>query len=285
VTTLILKFGAYKLTGSVGLLSDAVESIVNLLAAVVALWALTVARQPADEEHAFGHSKAEYFASGFEGLMILGAAVSIAIAAWGRIQDPQPIENVWAGLGVSLVAAGINGGVALALLRAGKRLSSITLRADAHHLLTDVWTSGGVLIGVVFVKFTGWLMLDPIVALLVALNIVWTAARLLIETGHGFLDAAISKEDRDKVNAVLESYRDKGVTIHAVRTRVAGRRRFLEMHVLVPGIWTVQKGHDLCQEIEEAVGAALPHATVLTHLEPFEDPISWNDQELDRQET
>ena len=285
LTTLALKFGAYALTGSVGLLSDAVESIVNLLAAIVALWALTVAKQPADEEHAFGHSKAEYFASGFEGLAILGAAISIAIAAWGRIQDPQPLTNVWAGLGISLVAAGINGGVALILLRAGKRLSSITLRADAHHLFTDVWTSGGVLVGVVLVKMTGWLLVDPIVALIVATNIVWTAAKLLLETGHGLLDSAISTEDRAKVNAVLESYRDRGVMIHAVRTRVAGRRRFLEMHVLVPGVWTVQKGHDLCEEIEVAVGAAIPHATVLTHLEPFEDPASWNDQGLDRRES
>jgi cation diffusion facilitator family transporter len=284
VTTLLLKFGAWKLTGSVGLLSDAVESIVNLLAAIVALWALTLARQPADKEHAFGHSKAEYFASGFEGLMILGAAVSIAIAAWGRIQDPQPIENVWAGLAVSIVAAGVNGAVALVLLRAGKRLSSITLRADAHHLMTDVWTSGGVLVGVVCVKLTGWLLLDPVVALIVATNIVWTAARLLIETGHGLLDSAIPTEDQTKLDSVLESFRDRGVMIHAVRTRLAGRRRFLEMHVLVPGVWTVQKGHDLCEEIEAAVTGAIPHATVLTHLEPFEDPASWNDQELDRPE-
>ena len=282
LTTLGLKFAAYLATGSVGLLSDAVESIVNLLAALIALWALVVARQPADEEHAFGHSKAEYFASGFEGLAILGAAIAIAIAAWGRILDPQPISNVWTGLGISLVAAAINGGVALVLLRAGERLSSITLRADAHHLMTDVWTSGGVLVGVLLVKATGWLVVDPIVALLVATNIVWTAAKLLLETGHGLLDSAISAEDRAKVNAVLESYRDRGVMIHAVRTRVAGRRRFLEMHVLVPGVWTVQKGHDLCEEIERAVGAAIPHATVLTHLEPFEDPASWNDQGLDR---
>ena len=172
--------------------------------------------------------------------------------------------------------------MALVLLRAGERLSSITLRADAHHLMTDVWTSGGVLVGVLLVKATGWLVVDPIVALLVATNIVWTAAKLLLETGHGLLDSAISAEDRAKVNAVLESYRDRGVMIHAVRTRVAGRRRFLEMHVLVPGVWTVQKGHDLCEEIERAVGAAIPHATVLTHLEPFEDPASWNDQGLDR---
>jgi cation diffusion facilitator family transporter len=284
LTTLVLKFGAYHMTGSIGLLSDAVESIVNILAALVALWALTLAKQPADEEHAFGHSKAEYFASGFEGLAILGAAVSIALAAWGRIQDPQPLTNVWTGLGISLVATGINGGVALLLLRAGKRLSSITLRADAHHLFTDVWTSGGVLVGVVLVKLTGWLLVDPIVALVVATNIVWMAAKILLETGHGLLDAAISMEDRQNVNAVLEEYRDRGVMIHAVRTRVAGRRRFLEMHVLVPGIWTVQKGHDLCEEIEAAVGAAIPYATVLTHLEPFEDPISWNDQSLDGRE-
>ena len=284
VTTLILKFAAYLATGSVGLLSDAVESIVNLLAALVALWALTVAKLPADEGHAFGHSKAEYFSSGFEGLMILGAAVSIAFAAWQRLQDPQPIRQVWLGLSISVVAAGVNGGVALVLLRAGKRLRSITLRADAQHLLTDVWTSAGVLVGVVLVTMTGWLVLDPIVAFLVAVNILWTAARLLIETGHGFLDSAISKEDRALVDDVLEGYRDRGVMIHALKTRLSGTRRFVEMHVLVPGVWTVQKGHDLCEEIEAAIAKGLPNVTVLTHLEPFEDPVSWNDHQVDRRD-
>ncbi len=283
ISTLVLKFGAYLLTGSIGLLSDAVESIVNLLAALVALWALTVAKRPADAEHAFGHSKAEYLASGFEGLMILGAAAAIAVTAWHRIEDPQPISNVWAGLAVSLAAAGLNGAVAVVLLRGGKRLRSITLRADAQHLLTDVWTSMGVFVGVLLVKWTGWLMLDPIVALVVATNIVWTAGRLLLETGQGLLDPAISQEDRETVNEVLEKYRDKGVIIHAVKTRVAGPRRFIEMHVLVPGIWTVQKGHDLCEEIEEAIGEVLPDATILTHLEPFEDPVSWSERHLGRQ--
>jgi len=191
IVTIGMKTVAWKLTGSVGLLSDAVESIVNLLAALVAFWALRVASQPPDAEHPFGHSKAEYLASAFEGIAILGAAIAIAITAWRRIADPQPLDNVGLGLAVSVGASAVNGAVAFVLLRAGKRLDSITLRSDAHHLLTDVWTSGGVLLGILIVKLTGWLVLDPIVALAVATNIVWMAGKILLETAQGLLDRTI----------------------------------------------------------------------------------------------
>ena len=277
VATITLKMVAWHLTKSVGLLSDAVESVVNLLAAVVALWALRVAAEPPDADHRFGHSKAEYLASAFEGLAILGASVAIALTAWARIADPKPIESAWLGIGVSSVASAINGGVALVLFRAGKRLDSITLRADAHHLMTDVWTSAGVLAGVALVQLTGWHLLDPIVALVVATNIVWMAGRILLETAHGLLDRTIPAGEQSALEALLARYRTDGVDLHAVRTRQSGPVRFVDMHVLVPGSWTVQRGHDLCEEIEREVCAILPRASVLTHLEPIEDPASWDD--------
>lgn len=282
ILTIALKFGAYFLTGSVGLFSDAAESVVNLIAALVALWALTLAARPPDEEHAFGHSKAEYLSSGVEGALILVAAASISVAAWGRLFNPQPLEQVGLGLVISLVATAVNGGVALILLRAGRRLRSITLRADAHHLLTDVWTSGGVVLGVILVHLTGWLVLDPAIALIVAANIVWAGVRLLRETGYGLLDTALPAVDQQIIAAVLARYKEKGILFHALRTRVAGARRFVSLHVLVPGEWTVQRGHDLCEEIELAISRGLPGTNVITHMEPLEDPVSWDDQDLDR---
>lgn len=282
VVTIFLKFGAYRLTGSVGLLSDAAESLVNLVAALVAFWALSVAARPPDEEHAYGHSKAEYFASGVEGAMILGAAAAIGVAAVRRLVAPEPLLQVWLGLGISAAAAAINGTVALVLLSAGRRLRSITLKADAHHLLTDVWTSGGVLAGVALVQATGWLRLDPIVALAVAASIVWSGWRLIRETGLGLMDTALPAEDCRAIAEALAPFQKTGVVIHAIATRAAGARRFVSMHVLVPGAWTVQQGHDLCEKIEASVCRALSQSTVFTHLEPREDPVSWNDRSLDR---
>lgn len=282
VITIGLKFAAYFLTNSISLFSDAAESVVNLIAAVVALWALTLAARPPDAEHTFGHSKAEYFSSGLEGALILVAAASIGVTAWSRLFDPQPLEQVGLGLGLTLVATAVNGGVALILLRAGRRLRSITLRADAHHLLTDVWTSGGVVLGVILVQLTGWLVLDPVIALIVAANIVWAGIRLLRETGSGLLDTALPESDQQIIAAVLAPYQEKGILFHALRTRVAGARRFVNLHVLVPGEWTVQRGHNLCEEIESAISRALPGTNVFTHLEPLEDPVSWDDQDLDR---
>lgn len=280
--TIALKLAAYWLTDSVGLLSDALESIVNLVAALVAIWALTLASRPPDDEHAYGHSKAEYFSSGAESVMILLAAGGIALTAINRLQNPRPIENVWVGLLVSVVAAGINGAVALTLLRASRRLSSITLRADAHHLLTDVWTSGGVVMGVVLVNLTGWLPLDPLIAIAVAANIVWAGWRLLRETADGLLDIGWPAEQRRQVEQLLEPYRKQGLQFHAIRTRIAGQRRFLSLHVLVPGEWSVQRGHALCEELELRIRAELARTTVFTHLEPLEDASSWDDQTLDR---
>ncbi|MEI2578064.1 cation diffusion facilitator family transporter [Scytonema sp. PRP1] len=282
IVTIALKFGAYLLTGSVGLLSDAIESIVNLVAAVVALWALTYAAKPADAEHTFGHSKAEYFSSGAEGALIVVAAISIAFEAWGRLLHPEPLTQLGLGLALSLFATAINGVVAFVLLRAGRRLRSITLRADAHHLFTDVLTSGGVVLGIFLVKVTGALVLDPIVALLVAANIVWTGFRLLRETGSALLDAALPKEEIDAILLIFNEYKRQDIQFHALRTRIAGTRRFVSFHVLVPGAWTVQQGHDLCEAIELAISRALPLTHVTTHLEPLEDPASWEDQELER---
>jgi cation diffusion facilitator family transporter len=279
IVTIGMKTTAWKLTGSVGLLSDAVESIVNLLAALVAFWALRVAAQPPDAEHPFGHSKAEYLASAFEGIAILGAAIAIAMTAWKRIADPQPLENVGIGLAVSVGAAAVNGAVAFVLLRAGRRLDSITLRSDAHHLMTDVWTSGGVLVGILIVKLTGWLILDPIVALAVATNIVWMAARILLETAQGLLDRTIPAAEQKQLDDVLARFRRDGVEVHAVRARQSGPVRFIDMHVLVPGSWSVQRGHDLCEGIESGVKALFPRSSVLTHLEPAEDPSAWDDPE------
>jgi cation diffusion facilitator family transporter len=284
VVTIGLKLGAYFLTGSVGLFSDAAESVVNLVAAVAALSALTFAARPPDEEHAFGHNKAEYFSSGLESALIIIAASWIGITAWDRLLDPQPLQNVGLGLSVTLAAAALNGGVAVVLLRAGRRLRSITLRADAQHLLTDVWTSLGVILGVVMVQLTGWLVLDPIIGLIVAANIVWTGFRILNDTAHGLLDTALPSEELEKMYRVLSRHEDDAVTFHAVRTRAAGQRRFVSMHVLVPGYWTVKRGHDLSERIEKELANALQgNTTFFIHIEPSEDPTSFEDQDLDRE--
>jgi cation diffusion facilitator family transporter len=282
VLTIGLKLGAYFITGSVGLFSDAAESVVNLVAAVAALWALLYASRPPDEEHAFGHDKAEYFSSGLESALILIAAVWIGITAWDRLMDPQPLHNVGIGLSITLVAAAINGLVALIILRAGRRLRSITLQADAQHLLTDVWTSLGVVLGIATVHVTGWLVLDPLIGLLVTANILWTGVRLLRDTAQGLLDRALPPEDRKVISRVLSRYEEKGIKFHALRTRASGPRRFISMHVLVPGEWTVQQGHDLSEQIEKDLAEALPQSTFFIHIEPSEDPASFADQTLDR---
>jgi cation diffusion facilitator family transporter len=283
VCTILIKTGAYWLTGSVGLLSDALESGVNLIAALVAFWMLSLAAKPPDDLHPFGHSKAEYFSSGIESTLIVIAAISIALTALPRLLDPQPLEQLGAGLALSLLATLLNGGIGWILLRAGRRLNSITLRADAHHLFTDVWTSVGVILGIGLVKLTGWLVLDPLIAILVAVNIVWTGYRLLRESSSGLLDQAIPLPEQQQVKAILERYRDQGIEFHALRTRIAGARRFVSVHVLVPATWTVQKGHSLCDQIELEIVRALPLTSIMTHLEPLGDPLSSMDQMLDRQ--
>jgi cation diffusion facilitator family transporter len=281
--TIGLKTGAYLLTGSVGLLSDAMESLVNLVAAFMALWMLIISERPPDEDHAFGHSKAEYFSSGVEGALILIAAVSIGWSAINRLLNPQPLENVGLGLAVSLVASAINFGVAQVLLRAGKKHHSILLEADARHLMTDVWTSIGVLVGVGLVMVTGWLPLDSLVAIAVAINIVWSGVHLVSRSALGLLDTAIPPADRDKITQVLDRYQTQGVAFHSTRTRQAGPRRFISMHVLVPGNWSVQHGHDVLEEIERDIRNSFDSpTTVFTHMEPIEDPVSMQDIGIDR---
>lgn len=282
VLTISLKSLAYWLTGSVGLLSDALESLVNLAAAIMALVALTLAARPPDDEHAYGHGKIEYFSSGAEGALILVAAGSIAYAAITRLLNPQPLEQVGAGLIVSVVASLINLGASRVLLSAGRRYDSITLEADAKHLMTDVWTSAGVVLGVLVVSVTGLSWLDPVVALLVAANIIREGGRLIQRSVLGLLDTALPPEEYTRLETILEGYRQDGLEFHAVRTRQAASRRFASMHVLVPGHWTVKQGHDVLECIEAEIRTALPGVMVTTHLEPLEDPVSYSDCTLER---
>ncbi len=285
VLTIILKSIAYLLTGSVGLLSDALESLVNLVGALMALAMLTIAARPADKDHTYGHGKAEYFASGVEGTLILVAALSIIVAAIPRLITPKPLEQVGLGLGVSVGASLVNLIVALILLRAGKRYQSITLEANAHHLITDVWTSAGVLAGVGLVAITGWERLDPVVAFIVAANIILSGFRIVKMSALGLMDTALSVEEQNLVKKTLEPYTQNGVEFHALRTRQSGARKFVSLHVIVPGRWTVQRGHRLLENIEADIRHALPKVTVFTHLESLNDPASWDDTNLDRTET
>ncbi len=284
ILTIALKATAYVLTGSVGLLSDALESFVNLAGALMALAMLTIAARPADEDHAYGHSKAEYFSSGVEGTLILIAAVSIAIVAIQRLMHPVPLEQVGPGLVVSVAASLVNFFVARIILRAGRKHQSITLEANAHHLLTDVWTSAGVLLGVGAVALTGWERLDPIVACLVAANIVRTGVVIIRDSISGLMDSALSAEDQSTLRQMLEPHLRDGVQYHALRTRQSGARRFVSFHVLVPGDWTVHRGHELLERIEADIRRALPNTDVITHLESLDDPVSWEDASPTRAE-
>lgn len=277
VLTIALKAGAYLLTGSVGLLSDAAESVVNLVAALVALLALSVAARPADDTHNYGHAKAEYFSAAVEGVMIFVAAVFIIWQAADRFLHPEPLENVGVGLAISVAASVVNGVVALVLLRAGGRHRSITLVADGKHLLTDVWTSAGVVVGVLLVAWTGWLRLDPLIAALVGLNIVRTGWHLVRDSVDGLMDHAPSAQGQQAIAEVLASFAGDEVRFHAVRLRESGHQVFVAMHVLVPGEWTVQRGHDLLERVEGRLTEAVPHLVVDTHLEPLEDPRSYED--------
>lgn len=283
VMTISLKGMAFQLTDSVGLLSDALESCVNLIAALIALVVLHIAEKPADAEHAFGHSKAEYFSSAIEGGLIVIAACSIVWSAYPRLLNPQPLENMGVGLLISLAASLINLGVAWVLLKEGKKSHSITLSADGKHLMTDVWTSIGVVMAIGLVKLTGWLILDPIIAMLVALNIIWTGYRLMQQSARGLIDTAIPAEERQEVELIFDQYRKTGIEFHSLMTRQAGQRKFISVHILVPGEWTVQQGHDLLEVVEKEIRDHFPiPVTVFTHLEPVEDPVSHNDIGIDR---
>jgi cation diffusion facilitator family transporter len=283
VATISLKTGAYFLTGSVGLLSDAIESLVNLVGAVMALLMLIIAARPADDDHVYGHTKAEYFSSSTEGLLILAAAIGIIGAAVQRLLQPREIEQLGLGLVVSVAASLINLVVARILLNAGRQRRSITLEADAYHLMTDVWTSVGVIVGVGIVGLTGWNILDPIMGILVALNIIWTGVKLIRRSVAGFMDEALPDQEQKLIQTVMGKYREKGVAFHALRTRQAAARRFMSVHVLVPGHWTVHDAHHIAEDFENDIRAALGGAiTVFTHLEPAEDEISMDDIYLDR---
>jgi len=281
--TIGLKTGAYFLTGSVGLLSDAIESLVNLASAFIALGMLTIAARPADKGHVYGHSKAEYFASITEGLLIVSAAIGIISTAINRILHPRELEQLGLGLGVSIAASVINLIVARVLLNEGRTRRSITLEADAHHLMTDVWTSAGVIGGVAIAGFTGWYMLDPLVAIAVTLNITWTGIRLVSRSVAGLMDAALPQPEQILIQNVMEKYREKGVNFHALRTRQAAARRFISVHILVPGEWTVHDAHHVAEDFESDIRQALGDVvTVFTHIEPVEDELSMEDIYLDR---
>jgi len=283
VATIALKGGAYFLTGSVGLFSDAVESFVNLAGASMALLMLIIAARPADESHDFGHSKAEYFSSITEGLLILVVAIGIISAAIDRLLHPRELDQLGLGLAVSIAASTINFIVARILMDQGRKRISITLEADAQHLMTDVWTSAGVIVGVAIAGFTGWTILDPVVAIAVAINIVWTGYHLVRRSVAGLMDATLPTKEKNTIENVMKKYREKGVNFHALRTRQAAARRFISVHVLVPGNWTVHDAHHVAEDFESNVREVLGGpVTVFTHLEPVEDELSMQDIPLDR---
>lgn len=282
VFTITLKYSAYMLTGSVGLLSDALESGINLITAVVALIVLFVAAQPPDDEHAFGHAKAEYFAGGLEGFMILVAGMVIIFTAVSRLLAPEPIAQIGMGVFISIVASVGNLGTAVLLKRAGQKHRSLTLTAESHHLMTDVWTSGGVILGIVLVGFTGWVRLDALIAIVVAINIMVTGVKLLKMSMNGLMDSALPACEIEQIQEILDSYRFRGIDYHALRTRQSGAQRFLTLHVQTPGEWSVQKGHALIEEIEADIIRHFAPIALIIHLEPLEDPVSWDDIPLNR---
>ena len=281
VVTIALKTGAWLLTGSVGLLSDAAESVVNLVAAVVALLMLRLAAKPPDDDHHFGHTKAEFFSAAVEGGMIFVAAIAIIISAVDRFLHPQPLENVGIGLLISVGASLINGAVALVLLRAGRTHKSLTLRADGKHLMTDVWTSAGVVLAVLMVAITGWEKLDPIIAAAVGVNIVIAGFRLLAESTSGLLDRTLPEQENAEIVAVLLKHTTDEVMFHGLRTRSAGRYGFATFDVLVPGSWSVRKAHDLVEVIETDLRDVAPDLDVRSHIEPREDPRAYGDHPVE----
>ena len=273
--TILLKAGAWLVTGSVGLLADAAESLVNLVAAAVALIVLKVAARPADANHNFGHTKAEYFSAAVEGVMIFVAAISIVVFAIQRLVFPQPIESLGIGLMISVIASVLNGGVALVLLRAGKRHHSITLTADGKHLMTDVWTSVGVLVGIVLVWMSGWSWLDPVIAIAVGINILFTGYGLVKESTEGLMDASLPERDNEQLRMILTRRAGAGIAFHQMRTRVSGARQFMDFHLLVPDDWSVKQGHDFLEDLSDEIVAEFPRMNVTGHIEPINDPRSY----------
>ncbi len=285
ILTISLKLIAYLLTNSVGILSDALESCVNLVAAVVALIMIRLAEKPPDREHEFGHNKAEYFSSAIEGGLIVLAAFSIIWSAVPRLIHPQPLDNIGVGLLVAVAASLINLAASRILLKNGKKYNSITLEADGKHLMTDVLTSGGVLLGIGLIKLTGWMRLDGLVAVGVALNIIWTGYQLLKRSALGLLDTAFPTEEVDNIRQVLEKYEQQNIKFHSLMTRQSGQRKFIFVHILMPGKIDIQQGHNLAEKVENDIRILFPNTqtTVFTHLEPVEDPVSMLDISIDRE--
>lgn len=281
IVVIVMKVVAWRVSGSVGLLSDAAESTVNVVAAIGAFVALRVASRPADADHNFGHTKAEYFSAVFEGVMIVVASAFIIVAAVDRLLNPSGLESVGLGLAISVAATVINAVVGLVLIRAGRAHRSLTLEADGKHLMTDVWTTAGVVVGVLLVAITGWLPLDPLIAIAVALNILFVGGRLVWQSGAGLMDTALPDDDRAALDAVLDRWRADDVDFHDVRTREAGHERFLQLHMLVPGEWSVQRGHDLVERVERDLVETLDHLHVTIHLEPIGDPRAYESWRLD----
>jgi cation diffusion facilitator family transporter len=280
VLTVGLKTVAYFLTDSVGLLSDAVESLVNLAAALTAYFSLLYAARPVDQTHTYGHEKIEFFSSGLEGMLILAAAAGIAWLALRRLFTPEALQPLGLGLMIGLTAALINGAVGLILVRAGKAHRSIVLEADGRHLLTDVWTSAGVLSGLGLAALTGWQVLDPLVALLVAANIVWTGVNLIWRSFNGLMDHAQPQAEQDAARSAIETHLEPRMDYHALRTRQAGARRFVDFHLLVPGDMSVRQAHALTGRIEAALQLVLSDLEVTVHVEPIEEPSAWDDSAL-----
>jgi len=274
--TLVLKFTAYFLTGSVGLFSDALESLINLAAAILATLFLTYAARPADATHTYGHDKAEYLSSGVEGTLIVLAAIGIGYSATERLLAPMPLENLDIGLLVAVAAALVNFVVARILLKAARDHDSITLEADAKHLMTDVWSSVGVVAGLAVVGSTEFHILDPIIAYIVAANIVFSGFSLLKRSIKGLMDYALPPEEVQQIESILKKYDDQIFHYHNLRTRKAGPTRFIDFHILVAGDKSVQKAHDLCELLETDIEGALSNTQVTIHVEPVEDDASWD---------
>lgn len=286
LVTIALKFYAFFVTGSMGFFSDALESFVNLFAAVVALIMLTISAKPADKEHEYGHSKAEYFSSAIEGALIVLAALSILRSAVPRLFEPKPLTNIDIGLVFSLAASLVNLTVSLVLIHNGKKKHSLVLEADGKHLMTDVWTSAGVIAGILVVRFTGIYIFDPIIAIVVAINIIYTGYQLISRSASGLMDASISEEAVKKITAYLDSLKEQHIEYHSLMTRQAGQRMFISVHLLVPGWWTVKKGHDYADLIEQSIENMFEEpVNVSTHIEPIDDPTSMNDIGIYRKKT
>lgn len=277
ILTILIKSAAYYITGSVGFMSDAMESVINLIAGIVAFFSLTIAAQPADSEHPFGHDKAEYFSSMIEGVLITLAAIGIAYAAINRIYHPRPLEELDFGMALSIFATLINLGTARILLHYGRKHNSITLEADAHHLMTDVWTTVGIVVGIILVKITNWQILDPIMAILVAISILYTGAKLIVRSTDGLMDKKLSEKDMIQIKEILDRHKVRGIDYHALYTRQASSKRFINFHLLFPGDWSVHQAHEITKEIEKEIVERLPNSEVFVHLEPINDPDAYEE--------